>query len=392
MAARCRAKRGTSLPPPCAKHGAQQHWLRPSSCTTVREAAAKSRPPCAASANGIARDHARGGAPPCAEAPRPAAVDRQSGPRSEARILRQPALEGLKNSTRTESPRRGDRNKSDHEAAARAAAGGRRRRVALGGRVRVSMTFRVVRTNQYNQDLRLFHSTNGNHLESPNEGSSIDHQVTIHLHAQNITMFPTNETCETATAEPAVVGSVEEESIFGGIVVEQGPAAESIEERENEPVVESTAEVLRTTSADDVDFIIQQVVTETAQLETDEGELFDEPDVSRATAEDQAVEKVDELERWFDLPYEVLIAGDTEQMVTTASDTDEEMEPFTPIRSTTRSETPSSGCTRSADEISMNGFSSSNWTETIFRRRSAAHGGGVREREGGAASFRVFER
>ncbi|KZV49925.1 hypothetical protein F511_40277 [Dorcoceras hygrometricum] len=56
------------------------------------------------------------------------------------------------------------------------------------------MTFRVVRTNQYNQDLGLIHSTNGNHLESPNEGSSMDHQVTIHLHAQNITMFPTNET------------------------------------------------------------------------------------------------------------------------------------------------------------------------------------------------------
>ncbi|KZV49701.1 hypothetical protein F511_24916 [Dorcoceras hygrometricum] len=50
------------------------------------------------------------------------------------------------------------------------------------------------KTNQYNQDLGLFHSTNDNHLESPNEGSSIDHQVTIHLHAQNITMFPTNET------------------------------------------------------------------------------------------------------------------------------------------------------------------------------------------------------
>ncbi|KZV46665.1 hypothetical protein F511_10830 [Dorcoceras hygrometricum] len=50
------------------------------------------------------------------------------------------------------------------------------------------------KTNQYNQDLGLIHSTNGNHLESPNEGSSVDHQVTIHLHAQNITMFPTNET------------------------------------------------------------------------------------------------------------------------------------------------------------------------------------------------------
>ncbi|KZV52846.1 hypothetical protein F511_36544 [Dorcoceras hygrometricum] len=59
---------------------------------------------------------------------------------------------------------------------------------------RASMAFRVVRTNQYNQDLELIHSTNGNHLESPNKGSSIDHQVTIHLHAQNITMFPANET------------------------------------------------------------------------------------------------------------------------------------------------------------------------------------------------------
>ncbi|KZV50975.1 calmodulin-binding transcription activator 2-like [Dorcoceras hygrometricum] len=32
-------------------------------------------------------------------------------------------------------------------------------------------------TNQYNQDIGLIHSTNGNHLESPNEGSSIDHQL-----------------------------------------------------------------------------------------------------------------------------------------------------------------------------------------------------------------------
>ncbi|KZV52292.1 hypothetical protein F511_35028 [Dorcoceras hygrometricum] len=63
------------------------------------------------------------------------------------------------------------------------------------------MTFRVVKTNQYNQDLGLIHSTNGNHLESPNEGSSIDHQVTIYLHAQNITMFPTNETCSSSDSE-----------------------------------------------------------------------------------------------------------------------------------------------------------------------------------------------
>ncbi|KZV38147.1 kynurenine--oxoglutarate transaminase 1 [Dorcoceras hygrometricum] len=57
------------------------------------------------------------------------------------------------------------------------------------------------KTNQYNQDL---HSTNGNHLESPNESSSIDHQVTIHLHAQNITMFPTNETMVLCIADASL--------------------------------------------------------------------------------------------------------------------------------------------------------------------------------------------
>ncbi|KZV28232.1 eukaryotic translation initiation factor 3 subunit A [Dorcoceras hygrometricum] len=42
-----------------------------------------------------------------------ATVDRQSGPRPDSRHLRQPALEGLTNSARTETPRQADRNKSD---------------------------------------------------------------------------------------------------------------------------------------------------------------------------------------------------------------------------------------------------------------------------------------
>ncbi|KZV22222.1 Linoleoyl-CoA desaturase (ISS) [Dorcoceras hygrometricum] len=37
----------------------------------------------------------------------------QSSPRPEARFLHQPALEGLTRSARTETPRNGDRNKSD---------------------------------------------------------------------------------------------------------------------------------------------------------------------------------------------------------------------------------------------------------------------------------------
>ncbi|KZV30309.1 hypothetical protein F511_17191 [Dorcoceras hygrometricum] len=197
----------------------------------------------------------------------------------ERRLLRQTALEGLKRSVRTDSPRKTDRSKSDQSTAGGGGGFGRGRgrptlELGLGitdsacknqlvvvsvqygpfnpyipirsttiGKSRVAkdpiamhkswrsnsdiasvtsigyprmsasgesstMMHRLLhasrshpipppndpKTNQYNQDLGLFHSTNGNHLESPNEGSSIDHQVTIYLHAQNITMFPTNET------------------------------------------------------------------------------------------------------------------------------------------------------------------------------------------------------
>ncbi|KZV53101.1 hypothetical protein F511_14199 [Dorcoceras hygrometricum] len=69
---------------------------------------------------------ARCGAAPCGSARgRFAAVDRQSSPRPDSRHLRQPALEGLTNSARTETPLQADRNKSDH--------GKRRRRATAGG-------------------------------------------------------------------------------------------------------------------------------------------------------------------------------------------------------------------------------------------------------------------
>ncbi|KZV48618.1 hypothetical protein F511_26972 [Dorcoceras hygrometricum] len=159
-----------------------------------------------------------------------------AGPRPEGRLLRQPALEGLTRSARTDSPRKTDRSKSDQLAATAVEAGGDggfwesrgRPRSTTIGKSRVAIDPIAMHTSWrsnsdiasvtsigyprmsasgildndastptcigHNQDLGLIHSTNGNHLESPNEGSSIDHQVTIYLHAQNITMFPTNET------------------------------------------------------------------------------------------------------------------------------------------------------------------------------------------------------
>ncbi|KZV44813.1 hypothetical protein F511_09856 [Dorcoceras hygrometricum] len=142
---------------------------------------------------------------------------RQSGPRPEGILLRQPALEGLTRSARTETPRKVGRNKFRRGAAA-AAIWERREACAFRVRVKCNQESNSIgyprmsasgessttmhrllhasgshpippsndpKTNQYNQDLGLIHSTNGNHLESPNEGSSIDHQVTIYLHAQN---------------------------------------------------------------------------------------------------------------------------------------------------------------------------------------------------------------
>ncbi|KZV31307.1 hypothetical protein F511_16293 [Dorcoceras hygrometricum] len=57
------------------------------------------------------------------------------------------------------------------------------------------------------------------------------------------------------------------------------------------------------------------------------------------------------------------------------------------IRSTTGFEAPSSDCTRSPDEISTIGFSTSNWPEQVSgddRRRAAAATAWRREGGGGA--------
>ncbi|KZV27865.1 amino acid transporter [Dorcoceras hygrometricum] len=95
----------------------------------------------------------------------------------------------------------------------------------------------------------------------------------------------------------------------------------------HEPVVETTAEEVLPTSVDDVDDIIQQVLAETAQLvvtETAEGEHPHGTKVVDRVFGDQKTNRADAMVHWFDLPYEVLVARDTECIFKTASDTDEE--------------------------------------------------------------------
>ncbi|KZV43987.1 hypothetical protein F511_34110 [Dorcoceras hygrometricum] len=71
---------------------------------------------------------------------------------------------------------------------------------------------------------------------------------------------------------------------------------------------------------DPVDQIIEQVIAETAQVETDVGRTNDSgPDV-----EDQGVKTADEIELWFNLSYEKFHDRQAEGMVESANDTEEE--------------------------------------------------------------------
>ncbi|KZV16665.1 hypothetical protein F511_36295 [Dorcoceras hygrometricum] len=73
------------------------------------------------------------------------------------------------------------------------------------------------------------------------------------------------------------------------------------------------AEPLQTvdpTSADDVDTIIEQVIAESAQLDTDVGS--------------SVAPKADEMGQWLNLSFEEFIASDSNRIVDTASDTDGE--------------------------------------------------------------------
>ncbi|KZV43857.1 hypothetical protein F511_38221 [Dorcoceras hygrometricum] len=66
------------------------------------------------------------------------------------------------------------------------------------------------------------------------------------------------------------------------------------------------------TSADDVDTIIEIVLDESAQLDTDVGS--------------PVVQKSDEMEQWFNISYEEFVARGAEKLVETASDSDGAME------------------------------------------------------------------
>ncbi|KZV41361.1 hypothetical protein F511_38939 [Dorcoceras hygrometricum] len=93
----------------------------------------------------------------------------------------------------------------------------------------------------------------------------------------------------------------------------------------NEPTSEpAVADIVNEepSTADEVDDIIEQVLADTAQIIVDE-----EDQVVRTSGEGNQPAGTAEERHWFDLPYDDLIARwDAERIVTTPSDTDEEIE------------------------------------------------------------------
>ncbi|KZV49415.1 hypothetical protein F511_12634 [Dorcoceras hygrometricum] len=98
--------------------------------------------------------------------------------------------------------------------------------------------------------------------------------------------------------------------------IEQPADVETIVEEFDEPEVEVTAEEIRPPSVDDVDNIIEQVLAETAHIEADE----EDHGVGTSDVGDQPVGTADDSVPWFDLPYEVLIARDSERVAATRND------------------------------------------------------------------------
>ncbi|KZV48124.1 dystroglycan-like [Dorcoceras hygrometricum] len=130
---------------------------------------------------------------------------------------------------------------------------------------------------------------------------------------------------EPTTAAPAdeVTGeTVNEEAADEGAYEETaGGDAARVNEPASEPAVADIVNEEPST-ADEVDFIIEKVLADTAQIRVDE-----EDQVVRTSGEGNQPAGTAEERQWFDLPYDDLISRwDAERIVTSPIDTDEEIE------------------------------------------------------------------
>ncbi|KZV16168.1 pentatricopeptide repeat-containing protein-like [Dorcoceras hygrometricum] len=160
------------------------------------------------------------------------------------------------------------------------------------------------KTNSVQPDLGLIHSTNGNHLESPNEGSSIDHQGKPVVIAQEAVHLQTVVATTDASVEQLSVPKRKSQKRKGKFILEDAievdaPVPASVEQPAMVPVVEGTTE--------DPDTVINQVLN---QLDSISGDKDDK--------------QSDRAETWFDRAFDEMLLNDSP--VVKPSDIDEEEE------------------------------------------------------------------
>ncbi|KZV48623.1 hypothetical protein F511_09934 [Dorcoceras hygrometricum] len=130
---------------------------------------------------------------------------------------------------------------------------------------------------------------------------------------------------EQVEEKPAVESSLEKPAAEGAAE----ETTDNISEKTDEPVFEPVmANVVNNEvyNADDVDTIIQRVLSETVQSASTEEEQTEELDIRGSAVTGLSTVSIDER-HWFHLSHEELIARwDAERPVTTPPDTDEEIE------------------------------------------------------------------
>ncbi|KZV41223.1 hypothetical protein F511_42883 [Dorcoceras hygrometricum] len=135
-----------------------------------------------------------------------------------------------------------------------------------------------------------------------------------------------NSDDEIVDNEPVVAGveGGQAETATDSAIV--GTIVESVAEPVSEPAVADVVNEGPSTT-DDVDDIIQQVLTETAQIGANKEEIDGGGEtVSGSAVGSQAVDKVDEFEQCLNLSYEEFHARQADRPVVTTSDTEDEMD------------------------------------------------------------------
>ncbi|KZV24535.1 hypothetical protein F511_39127 [Dorcoceras hygrometricum] len=164
------------------------------------------------------------------------------------------------------------------------------------------------------QDDKVFSTVQGKLVETPVEGLIDINEIAVE-NVEGLKSLVKKTPVKWAVSKKRPAVAIEEQVVKKKRTL-KGKAAPSKEKLELVSVALDAAPIqtVDLTSVDDVDGIIETVLSESAQLDTDVGS--------------PVVQKTDEIEHWFDLSYEEFTARQDNKIVESASETDEEHDTF----------------------------------------------------------------